>query len=409
MTHESIRHDLTERIKELTALHRTARLLQDTQRPVAGLMQEIVDLLPAAWQYPEVTGARLRLLGGEYLTPNFRETAWIQRARFSAKEDGVPGVTEGTVEVCYVEPRPPAAEGPFLREERDLIDSLAEMLRMYMQHQLADQKALRAHDDLERQVAQRTAELQAINTALQVEIAEHRRARAEVERHQEQLRRLAAELALAEERERRAIAADLHDHLGQALAFAKLRLAEFAGDAVFCGFESRLREVLALLDQAIHFTRTLTGELSPPALYELGLGPALEWLGERFAAKHGLEVEVAASRDLPPLSQAAQVVLFKSAQELLTNAVKHGKPRRVQVLLEAAAPWLRLQVADDGSGFEPARAEAAAASAETGTFGLFSIRERARHLGGQLEVRSAPGRGATMTLLVPLAPTGVPE
>jgi signal transduction histidine kinase len=247
-----------------------------------------------------------------------------------------------------------------------------------------------------------TAELEAMNRALQAEIAEHRRARADVERHREQLRRLAAEFALAEERERRAIAADLHDNLGQALAFVKLRLAQFAGDAMFCGFEMSLREILALVDEAIRYTRTLTSELSPSVLYELGLGPALDWLGEKFAAQHAIRVDVAVARDLPQLPLATRVMLFKSVRELLTNAVKHGGPERVQISLDADTTTLRLRVADDGAGFDPERAEAAAASAESGTFGLFSIRERVRHSGGRMDVRSAPGAGATIVLQVPL-------
>ena len=402
MTQDAIRHDLTERVKELTALHGTARLLQATQRPVEGLMRELAGFLPAAWQYPEIAGARVRLLGGEYASSNFRDTPWVQRARFTVRLNGAEAPSEGSLEICYLEERPPADEGPFLREERDLIDSLAEMLRFYLQHQLADAAALRAQHQLERQVQERTAELQTMNAALQAEIAEHRRARAEIERHREQLRRLAAELALAEERQRRAIAADLHDHLGQALAFVKLRLSQFAGDAVFCGFESSLREILALVDRAILYTRTLTGELSPPVLYELGLGPALEWLGERFTAKHGFRVEVTAARDVPHLPQATRVMLFKSVHELLTNAVKHARPQRVQISLRRDATMLQVRVADDGVGFDPAGAEAAAASPETGTFGLFSIRERLRHLGGQLEVHSAPGAGAIILLAVPL-------
>ncbi len=97
-------------------------------------------------------------------------------------------------------------------------------------------------------------------------------------------------------------------------------------------------------------------------------------------------------------------MLFKSAHELLTNAVKHGHPQHVEISLKREAATLQVQVTDDGVGFDPARAEAVAASAEAGTFGLFSIRERLRYLGGRLEVRSAPGAGATITLCVPLAP-----
>ncbi|MBK8231234.1 MAG: sensor histidine kinase [Candidatus Eisenbacteria bacterium] len=402
MGESSLQHHLAERVKELTALHGTARLLQDTARPVGELMRQIVDALPDAWQYPEICGARLTLLGEVHATVNFRSTPWVQRAVFSARADGLPA-EEGQIEVCYLEERPEADEGPFLREERALIDSLAEMLRMYLRHQLADRATRVGQDALERLVADRTAELQAANLALREEIGEHRRARAQIERHRAQLRRLGAQLAMAEAGERRVIAADLHDHLGQALAFIRLRLAHLAGDAMFSGFESSLEDLLTLVDRAIRYTRNLTGELSPPVLYELGLGPALDWLGEQFTTKHGLPVEVRLGAELPSLSQAARVMLWKSARELLTNVVKHARARRAVVDLRAEQGELLLSVADDGVGFEPSRAEATAASAETGTFGLFSVRERLDHLGGGFDVRSAPGAGTVVALRIPLA------
>ncbi len=400
----SIRHSLGERVKELAALHRTARLLQDTRRPVDELMQEFVGFLPAAWQHADVARARVRLLGREWASPGFAETAWVQRARVPGRGEGAGAGADTELEICYLEPRADADEGPFLHEERELVDSLADLLTLYAEHQLADRAAARAHDELERQVEQRTAEWQAANAALHAEIDEHRRARGEIERHREQLRRLAAELSLAEERERRAIAADLHDHLGQALAFVKLRLSQYAGNAVFCGFETELQGILDLVDRAIRYTRTLTGELSPPVLYELGLAPALEWLGDQFTAKHGLRVDVKAERDLPPLGQATRVMLFKSVHELLTNAVKHARAKRVRVSLRREADELHVRVADDGVGFDPAAEEARTASAEGGTFGLFSIRERVRHLGGRLDVESRPGAGTTVALSVPFGP-----
>ncbi len=396
---QSIRHSLAERVKELAALHRTARLLQDTDRPFELLAREFVDGLPAAWQYPEIARARVRMLGGEWAGEGFRETPWMQSARVGGDtpEAGI------ELTVGYLEPCPEADEGPFLHEERELVDSLAEMLRLYVGHHRAARAAALAQDELERRVARRTAELRAANEALTAEIEEHRRARREIERHREQLVRLASELSLAEERERRAIAADLHDHLGQALAFVKLRLTQLAGNAVFCGFESGLQEILELLDRAIRYTRSLTGELSPPVLHELGLAPALEWLGERFASKHRLPVDVEVANDLPVLSQSARVMLFKSVHELLTNVVKHARAGRARVALRSDGAWLVVSVADDGVGFDPVRAEALAADAEGGAFGLFSIRERARWLGGRLEVASRPGAGAALTLHVPLA------
>lgn len=406
MPHDPLRHNLAERVKELTALHRTARLLQDTARPRAGLMQEIVESLPGAWQFPEIAGARIRLPDGDFATAGYRDTAWVQRTEFAVHDDVATAPHACSLEVCYREPRPAADEGPFLREERDLIDSLADLLRFHVQHRLDDEALLRARDGLEHQVRERTGELERANADLEAEIAEHRGARQEIERYQRQLRRLAAELSLTEERERRAIATDLHDHLGQALAFVKLRLSEFAGNAVFCGFEADLAEILRLVDQSIRFTRTLTGELSPPVLYELGLGPALEWLGERFAAKHGCRVTVVAADNGAAIAQEARIMLFKAAHELLTNAAKHARAGRIRVSLRRAGTSLCLEVEDDGDGFDPAVLAAAEATGEPGGFGLFSIRERLCHLGGRMDVRAAPGAGCTVTLRLPAAAAG---
>ncbi len=169
------------------------------------------------------------------------------------------------------------------------------MLRAYFQHRRDDAAILAANERLERQVADRTASL----------------------------RRLAAEVCLAEERERRRIAADLHDHLGQALALMKMRLQNLRGDAVLGGHGSTLDELVALSDQAIRYTRSLTFDLSPPVLYELGLGPALEWLGEDLARRHGLKVAVR-DRARLALPDDLKVMLWKSARELLHNVVKHA-------------------------------------------------------------------------------------
>jgi len=160
------------------------------------------------------------------------------------------------------------------------------------------------------------------------------------------------------------------------------------------------------VEQAIRYTRTLTGELSPPVLYELGLGPALEWLGEQAAAKHGWRVTVDVSGLTDPLPQETRVMLFKSAHELLANAAKHAQAASVRIELRRDADACRLEVTDDGVGFAPERVAAAERAEEAGGFGLFSIRERLRGLAGTMEVRSTPGAGARIVLRVPLAPGG---
>jgi two-component system, NarL family, sensor kinase len=368
---DDVLHKLRERVKELTALHRTARILQDQTKSARDVIEEIVALLPPAWQHPETTAACIRFDRLEAKTPGFRESEWTQVASFVVR-----GGQSGEIRVCYLEPRAPADEGPFLKEERDLIESLAEMLRSYFQHLIADEALLSAHSELERTVAARTRELRETNAAL---------------------RGLATELSLAEARERREIAEDLHDHIGQALAFIKMNVAQFQGDAIFCGFEGRIAEILALLDQAIQYTRNLTFEISPPALYELGLEAAIDGLVERFRSKHGLAARIETT-DVGSLGEEVVVLLYKSVQELLTNVAKHAAAANVTVRLHREGDFVRVEVEDDGRGFDGAALEA---WGHGDHFGLFKIRERLQYLGGTVLVRSAPGGGTTVTLSTP--------
>lgn len=361
----AILHKLRERVKELTALHRTARLLQDHRRPALELLGDIVRLLPDAWQYPEIAAARIRFQDGEVATDRFRETAWSQRADFATC-----GGVEGNITVVYLEERPEADEGPFLAEERDLIDSLAEMLRSHLEHLAADAAVRAARDSLEAQVLERTADL----------------------------RRLASRLTLAEEKERRRIASDLHDHVGQALAFIKMRVREFQGNAVFGGFDQEIGDILRLLDQTIQYTRELTGTISPPVLYELGLEPALDWLAERFTEKHRLRVRLRTSGEPRHVPEELAVLLFISARELLINSLKHSGAREAVLDLHWKERGLSLGVADEGRGV----GEVATTARHGDRFGLFSIRERFRDLGGAVEVDSRPGEGFRVTIHVPL-------
>ena len=129
-------HHLGERVKELTALHTTARLFQEDQLSTEALLEKIAELLPPSWQYPEITAGRICFDGLIIATPNFRETPWVQKATFQCH-----GNLLGSIEVVYLEEKPQEVEGPFLAEERHLINSLAEMLRIHL-----DRK--RSHEEL---------------------------------------------------------------------------------------------------------------------------------------------------------------------------------------------------------------------------------------------------------------------
>ena len=217
--------------------------------------------------------------------------------------------------------------------------------------------------------------------------------------YQRQLRRLTSELSLAEARERQEIASDLHDHIGQALAYVSQKVGVLQGNAVFCGMEDDFAEILSILDQTIRYTRDLTVEISPPVLYELGLAAAIDWLSERALHRHQLKVVSTQSGQPEQVGEDIRVFLFKAIQELINNAAKHSGADRVTVHTSWRPERIEIQVSDEGRGFDTS-AFKQGLSAE-GCFGLFSIRERLSYAGGTITIDSAPDRGTVVSISAP--------
>ena len=264
------------------------------------------------------------------------------------------------------------------------------LLSSVRQHELTEVTEKR-NEELEQRVFERTQEL---------------------EQSQHRLRALATELNLAEQRERKQLAMELHDHLQQMLVLGKLklgqgkRLAEIAPAVV-----TLMRETDEVLSDALKYTRTLVTELSPTVLRDHGLSAGLIWLGQ-YMQKHGVTVTVTVPDEELKLPEDQVVLLFQSVRELLINSSKHAHSHEASVLLEEKDGALRIEVQDHGVGFDLAAAAAAAAAAGTpgggisSKFGLFSIRERMRALGGSFELASTPGQGTTATLGLPLPSHG---
>ncbi len=233
-------------------------------------------------------------------------------------------------------------------------------------------------------------------------VAEH-----ESEAYHEHLRRLAAELVQAEERERRRLATNLHDSVGQTLASAKLTLQGLAQQArANPALAKRFRQVSELVGEAVEHTRSTVFDLSPPILQEVGLEAALESLVHRTEQLHGLPIalEEAASGPAMPLSEEVRTVLYRSARELLHNVVRHAAASRAAVSVSRADDHIRIVVEDDGVGFDPEAARDRGGVG--GGFGLFDIRERLDYLGGHVDIRSIPEQGTRVALTAPLEPPG---
>jgi PAS domain S-box-containing protein len=234
-----------------------------------------------------------------------------------------------------------------------------------------------------------------IELSLRESEEEIRRARDEIEAlRKRQVESLASELLLAEEHERRRLATDLHDGLNQTIALARLKLGQLR-ERVEGAERAELQEIVDLVDQANQAARSLTFQLSPPILFDLGFEPALAWLVEDVGRTYRLDIALEGPEDPSPLAERIRVLLFRAVRELLINVAKHAGAKRTRVRLERGKGAIRIAVEDDGHAFDPRFVGSRG-------LGLYTIRERLNHLGGEMSIESSAERGTCVTLVAPL-------
>ncbi len=217
-----------------------------------------------------------------------------------------------------------------------------------------------------------------------------------LEANEREFRRLGRAVWNVQEDERRRLARELHDGIGQNLTALKHRLVQLE-DELPAAQRDRLRAAIELCHDTLEDTREMSRLLRPPVLDDLGLGPALRWLARSMGEAAGIDVELEID-ELPDLDGDLQTLLFRVAQEALNNIAKHAQARHVLVRLVARGGSLQLQVADDGRGCDPE------AVFHSGGSGLGGMRERLGLYEGRLELHSVEGEGARLRATVPLAP-----
>jgi signal transduction histidine kinase len=217
-----------------------------------------------------------------------------------------------------------------------------------------------------------------------------------------QIRMLTAELALTEERERRLLAQDLHDGLGQILAILKIKLTSIKESERRGTLKRSLREIENLIDQSNQSVRTLMLQLSPPVLQALGLLPALEWLAEEMERVYGLNVLIDSDGEQIALKEPAKTTIFRGVRELLINVSKHASCKTARVYYNQQADSIKISVTDQGDGF--AYDETIVSQFGDSGFGLISIKDRIEFIGGDMRIDTAPGCGTCITIIFPLPP-----
>ena len=236
-----------------------------------------------------------------------------------------------------------------------------------------------------------------------IEVAEARRAReqatAELAASEQRLADLAEHLQTSIEEERAAIAREIHDDIGGALAAVKFDLAWLARHSQDDGQRAHAATAIEMLQHAMDASQRLMQNLRPPVL-DQGLVAAVRWLAESFERRTRVPVRVSTSREAMDMPSALQLVAYRTAQETLTNVHKHAQAGRVHIDLSDHEGVLTLEVSDDGRGIAPGMRQ------KPRSFGLKGLEERARRGGGWLDISSRPGQGTSVIMSLPLTSSG---
>jgi signal transduction histidine kinase len=254
-------------------------------------------------------------------------------------------------------------------------------------------------ENLERKVSERTLELERSNEELEVDLAKRITAEKRILEYQKQLKMLASELVLAEEKERRRLAEELHDTVGHSLAAIQIKLALIMDQIKDKGLLDKCECLLTMTEEAMDATRSITFEISPPVLHELGFESAIEWYLERITLRFGIKTELFVEPGRVFKNKDIEIFAFRAIQELIVNAVKHSNATTICVAQHVNNGSVTLTVTDDGKGFDTGKLWTA--GLELKGYGLFSIRERTNYLEGTVSIESHEGKGTKVSLILP--------
>jgi len=236
-----------------------------------------------------------------------------------------------------------------------------------------------------------------LNESLEARIRERTAA---LERSRAELRELAAVGSTAREQEKTRIARELHDELGQSLTALKMDLRSLQQTASAPDAAARLAGMQQIVDEMQASARRIAADLRPLTLDDLGLVAAAQWLVENFGKHHGVACELEIDPPEFELADPQATAVFRILQESLTNVARHSGASRARIALTHGERHVRLRVSDDGKGFDPSAAR------RPNAFGVLGLRERAHLVSGEITIDSAPGRGTTIEVVIPLGGAG---
>jgi signal transduction histidine kinase len=348
-------YDIRERVKELTCLYSVTQLAAKAGISLDEIMKGTVDLLSPGWQYPEVTYARITVNGTEFRSKNYRETEWMQSSDIKVEGEKV-----GALEVGYLEEKTEADEGPFLKEERHLINGLSRILS---------------------------------------DITERKQAEQELRRSESRLRLLSQRLICSQEEERARIARELHDQLGQELIATKIEAISLAEQLENSAMGKRAQSVVESTEQLLKTVRRISANLRPDMLDKLGLVQAIHWYVKDFEqlTRISCNVDIVDIEELAiDNSKETATAGYRILQEALTNVWRHAKATKARIRISKKGNNLIIFVSDNGVGMDTNHRN------DEDSLGLLGMRERAKLVGGTVRISGRPNLGTEVTARLPI-------
>ncbi len=357
-------YDLGERVKELDCLYGISKLIEKENITTEEMLQGIVDLIPASWQYPEITCALIKLDDQTYKTDNFTKTEWIQ-----SQEIIVSGKKYGVVEIYYLEEKPEIAEGPFLNQERDLINAIVEKLEHIIEQKRAREALRKAHDELEVRVEERTKELATQNVNLHAEIRERRKAEEELRKSEEKIKLFAYSVA--------------HDLKNPAITSYGLarRLVKKYGEILTENGRSSCGQILRSSEQIVSLTDKIytyiTTKENLLIIEQISLKEVFKTIQEEFSTQLKIRsITWKEAENLPKTIEADRVAILRILRNLVDNALKYGGDNLniIEAGYKETDDFHIISIADDGIGLDKEDFKK--------IFGIFKRKESSRDVMG---------------------------
>ena len=281
------------------------------------------------------------------MNDNFKETKWKQSEEIIVHEKRA-----GDVEVYYLKKTPEFDEGPFLKEERDLISAIAERLGKIIERKLAEEALAKARDELELRVVERTNELAEVNVKLQDDITQRKRAESELEESRDQLRSLSAHLQSVRQDAKVEIAREIHDELWQNLTVLKMDLSwqksALRKDQKLLQEESAA--MTEMTDSMIQTVKKMLTKLRPPLLDHLGVVAALEWETGKFKERTGIGCNLKVDPEEIDLDPDRAMAVYRIFEQSLTIIARHAQATAVKVSLKVDSGQVVMDIVYNGIG-----------------------------------------------------------